>query len=521
MNEFGERINKSANKGAGREAFATGMSALGQVFAMMLKFVGKFGIFIGILIALALFVALGASWVGGVIGLVTAAPYISYFSPFSNAGNWLGFSNGFFLLGLPVAGLVLMFSRIFFKTRMPRWLGAGLFTFWIVNLFSAAMLGVVGSKGFRNSSTINQTIDLSRIESDTLHITSSNFIGENDDNVWIDGNGLKLEEDRLDFKGMVDIRVRRSENGRFSCSQAITARGSSSAEAAENASQTNFNVSVKGNTLHIPEGYSIPKGQKWRVQKVKINVEVPNGKCVVFDESIYGRAAADVELYSDENDRNYISHRPNKVFRMTEDGLVCLDCPKFGDKEYKSEEDFENFILEGNFTAEIRKTDDDGFSYRMEGTGTDAVKVVKTGDRITFTTNGKSAENVHIILEARVFTSLVADNTGLISIRGFEEGRASITAKGNSKIKANFDVSNLKVALSGPVSLEMDGEGDELNANLLNGAVLEAPNFQVERVDISAAENSRARVFASDEANTNADASSTVKVLGGAKEQNN
>jgi len=519
INEFGERINTSSRRGAGREAFATVMSALGQVFSMMVKMVGKFGVFIGIIVALALFLGLAASWVGGVVGLVTAAPYISYFSPFSNAGNWLGFSNGFFLLGIPIAGLVLTFSRVLFKTRTPRWLGAGLTAFWIVNLFSAITLGAFGAKDFRHGSTITQTIDLSNINSDTLRITAADMTNENGENLQIDGNGLSLEEDRLDFKGMVDVRVRRSENGRFVCAQAITARGATAVEASDNAAQTNFNVGVSGSTLRIPSGYSIPKGQKWRVQKVKINLEVPNGKCVIFDESIYGRAAADVELYADENGRNYISHRPGKVFRMTEDGLVCLDCPKFGDKEYKSEQNFENFIMEGNFTAEIRKSDDDGFSYRMEGTGTEAVKVVKTGDRITFTTNGKSAEKVHIILEARVFTSLVAENTGLVTIRGFEEGRASITAKGNSKIKANFDISNLKVALSGPVSLEMDGEGNELKANLSNGAVLEAPNFQLERADISASENSRARIFASDEVKSSADATSSIKVSGGAKEK--
>jgi phage shock protein C len=521
INNLGDRINKEGKyKGVGHGAISNGMTALGQAFTMMLRFLGKSGLLIGGLIAIVLFLALAASWIGGVVGLVTAAPYITYFSPYSNAGNWLGFSNGFFLLGIPIVGLVLTFSRVFLKTRAPRWLGPTLGIFWTFNLISAIGLGIFGAKGFRQSSTLTQTIDLSNIASDTLRITADQIIGDSDDSFWIDGTGVHTGDDeKLNIKGMIDIRVKRSEGGRFVCTQAITARGATNIEASENAARTNFNVTVDGSTLHVPNGYSIPKGQKWRVQQVKINLEVPNGKCVVFDENIYERAAADVELYADDNDRNYISRRPGKIFCMTEDGLLCADCPKFGDKAFKSERDFENFILEGNFTAEIRKSEESGFSYKIEGAGADAVKVVKTGDRITFTTNGKPANNVHLILEAQVFTSLIADNTGLVTIRGFEEGRASITAKGSSQVKGNFDVSNLKVVLSGPSRLELDGEGNELDAVLSGGAVLEAPAFRLERANMVASDGSRATVTVSDRVKKVSDASSVIKVIGNAEEE--
>lgn len=519
VNEFGDRINGGAVRSSGRNAVANGLSILGQIFAMMLKFIGKFGLVVIFVLGIVLFLALAVSWVGGVFGLVTAAPYISYFSPFSNAGNWLGFTNGFFLLGIPVVGLLLTFSRVLLKTQPPRWLGPTLGLLWFVNFLSALGLGISGARAFRQSSTLTQTVDLSGINSDTLYVVSSNSV-LNDNDLNVDGSGIHLEENHLNFKGMADIRVRRSENGRFLCSQTLTARGASSGEAAQNAAETNFNVTVSGNRLYVPTGYSIPEGKKWRVQKVRVNLEIPNGKCVVFDEHIYERAAADVELYSDDNDRNYISQRPGKVFRMTEDGLVCTDCPKFGDKQYKSERNYEDFILEGNFSTEIRKSDEDGFFYSIEGPGSENVKVIKTGNHITVTSNGKPADKVNVILNAQVFTSLVADNAGPVTIRGFEEGRASITAKGSSKIKASFDVSRLTIRAAGGSVIELTGQGEEINVNLSNGAVLDALSFQTKRAEISASDRSNAQIFASDEANSKKDETSTVKVTGGAENNN-
>ena len=96
-----------------------------------------------------------------------------------------------------------------------------------------------------------------------------------------------------------------------------------------------------------------------------------------------------------------------------------------------------------------------------------------------------------------------------------------VSAKGASHIKAYFDCNDLDVVLSGKCSLELDGRGHDLTVNLVDGAVLEAPNFRVSDVDISASDGSRARVYASDNAKVKTDAESKVKVDGGADMEEN
>ena len=61
VNEFGDRINGGAVRSSGRNAVANGLSILGQIFAMMLKFIGKFGLVVIFVLGIVLFLALAAA----------------------------------------------------------------------------------------------------------------------------------------------------------------------------------------------------------------------------------------------------------------------------------------------------------------------------------------------------------------------------------------------------------------------------------------------------------------------------
>jgi hypothetical protein len=139
---------------------------------------------------------------------------------------------------------------------------------------------------------------------------------------------------------------------------------------------------------------------------------------------------------------------------------------------------------------------------------------------MTITTNGKTVgPQVKIWIEAPVFTDLLADNSGEITIRGFDEGRAVIAARGSSRILGYFDAENLEAHLNGPCSLELFGRGAELDASLSDGARLLAAAWRVDRVDVSAYNGAQARVFARENAQIDHDPESTVKLEGGARRE--
>ena len=522
MNEFGSDPKKGTSPGA--NAMNKGVNAIGTIFGFMLRFIAKFGVFIVMLIGFALFIALAVSWVAGIWSLMVAAPYVDYFSPYSSSMTWLGFSNIFFLLGIPIVVLCLVFARILFKVRAPAWLRTGLGIVWGISLFSFISLVGVAAKEYRHSGSVTSDIDLSGIRSDTLRVEGFKELNPNDyEDFWFnrDNDGVRMGENSMEVNGPIEVRVRRSDSNQFRCTQIVRAQGTSNMEAQENASQIQYMVSTSGNVLRIPTSYNISKGKKWRVQRIRLNIEVPEGKSIVFDDKIYRYSASDLDNYSDDNRENYISREPDRVFRMTGDGLICTSCPQMGDRNYRSGRSYEKFIFEDKISAEIRQGDE--FRVEIEGSDADKDKIqkIQSGDKITFTTNGKKLDGpVHVLIQTRTFTSLHADDTGEITIRGFEEGQAGITAKGNSVIRAYIDSRSLNVTLSGNATLDLTGRGDELDVNLTDASVLESTNWRAESGEIYASETARARVFVKDRVLVVSTGSSNVKVDGGAEVRN-
>jgi len=513
-----ERLSQKVNqgvKGANTPGLSHFVATVGHVFAFLIRMFVKFGLLIAILIVAALFIALLVSWASGIFTLATMAPFVGYLSPFSSGATWLGFANIFFLFGIPILGLCITFSKTLFKVKTPRYLGAGLTMFWVLNVICSFAFVTMTVKEFSQSGSVSKNVDLSDMNSDTLRcVTSAGGSEENDFHVsWFESDNLRLSDDRLELDGPVEINVQRSTSGRFECTQTIRAHGPTNSNAAENASQTEYSVTSMGNTLQIPTSYSIMKGRKWRVQEVRITLGIPVGKFVVFGDRINNYVNGNVD-YSEPEDHNSIHDNPKQMYRMTQDGLACVSCPQFGDNDYREDRDYEKFILEGNFETEIRQGDD--FKIRIDGPA-GAIRRIRTGDKLTLTTTDTTGRSrVKVYIETPVFTSLHADNTGEVTIRGFEEGEARISARGRSRIKAYLDSRHLDLSLSGKCSLELTGKGNDLDVNLNDGATLDAINWRTDEAEISASTGSKARLNVRNNARVNADNSSEVKVDGGA-----
>jgi Putative stress-responsive transcriptional regulator len=521
VNEFGADAAKKGGAAA-PHAVSTGVTAIGQVFGFLLRFIAKFAALIILLIALAIFFSLGAAWIGGIATLLVGAPYVEYFSPLSSGWTWFAAVTLFFLLGIPAIALVMFFSKLLFKTRTPSWASGTLTALFVLSVIAAFSVIPFAAREYSHSSSVTKNIDLSGLRSDTLRVAAApNWFGDAglDDNFNFNEDDVRLNDEGLEMKCPLEIRVVPSRDGRFRATQVIKAQGASSMQAQENADQVIYGLAFRDNTLLLPKSYKIPQGKKWRVQRVRINIEVPTGSHITFDEKIHSYAGADLDEYDDANKKNYISRRPGRVFRMGTKGIICTDCPNIGDRGYRSDRNYEHFILEGDFVTEIRQGDE--FRVEIDGPSTDKDKVqkIQTGDKITFTTNGKPTNgSVKIYIETPTFTSLHSDGPGEVTIRGFDEGNANITASGNSRIRAYMDVSSaFEIALSGKASLDLTGNGDYLEASLSDNAVLEAANWTARRVEISASDAAKARVFAKDDALILSKGQSSIRVDGGAE----
>ena len=520
---LGEKVNEFSNTAkkksgvAGHNAangLANVLNVIGSVFAFVVKFFAKFGLLILIILAVAFFISLVVGWIGSFWGIMAAAPYLSYFSPFSDGTTYLATTSIFFLLAIPAIGLALLFARLLMKFKIPKWVGATMGIVWAVNLAFAIILGAFTAQSFRQSRTLTQGVSLSGLNSDTLRVEYMTEPELSNYDHFFDGDGLRIIDDNLQITTSPDVKVKPSNRGDFECIVNVTARGSNSRDAMENAQQVMFKPVLVGNVLKIPNYISIPNGKKFRAQRMNLVILVPPGKFIVFGEEINNHTW-NSEYARGEDYR--ISNYPNKPFRMTNDGLVCADCPNFGSSDYQDYSNYDNFILEGPFETEIRKGD----RFKMNiSDPSDALDIIRAGDKLTITAkDGSSSAKVKVLIETPVFTDLYANNSGNVTIRGFEEGRANITARGTSQIKGYFDSNYLSISQSGPCRIQLFGKGDELEADLSDAATLEAGAYRAERVRVDASNGSNANVHSNQRAKIKNDASSHVTIEGGGEKE--
>jgi phage shock protein PspC (stress-responsive transcriptional regulator) len=496
---------KRTGKGA-TNAVHTGISAIGRAFALLIRFFVKFMGLIAIIIAIVLFLSLASTWIAGIWAMFVAAPFISYFSPFSNAGTWLAFTNILFLIGIPVLGLGLLFTRIVFKTSTPGWASTGLTVLWVLNLISAFALSSVGVQEYRREGSFIKRIELDNMGSDTLRVEgirmNSNFEGD-----WRDFNGNISD---MEFDNSVNIVVERSKSGRFECSQTVTARGSSREKASEYAENIIFNISADRNHLRIPTGFALSESGKWRAQHIEILISVPEGKYICFDEFINDRVSTGSEGYSYKNDNNYFSRKPDRIYVMTRDGILCTDCPKMGDRGYSPDRTYGEFIFDSGLEAEIIESEE--FSFRFEG-NPDDVETIESGDKITFKGKSKrSSDKVKIIIETPEFNSLYALSGSIVTIRGFNVFEASVVARDGSIIKGFLDARDrLEIILSDGSIMDLTGKGGDLNATLTDGSILNANGWFAENARVSASDGSIAKVHSRNNPEVSGDSSGKVE----------
>jgi hypothetical protein len=136
----------------------------------------------------------------------------------------------------------------------------------------------------------------------------------------------------------------------------VRARGKTESDAQENAQNAGFRCDLSQNVLYVPKSIIVPKGQKWRVYDIDLSIDVPVGKYIVFKEGINKHITA-ADFNKRLNNSNRIFSNPGAVYKMTEDGLVCITCADYGAGKMDLDDDVENFDIEGPIELEIIKSD--------------------------------------------------------------------------------------------------------------------------------------------------------------------
>jgi phage shock protein PspC (stress-responsive transcriptional regulator) len=303
MQTWGEEVKTSAQELGGKaKAFANtrgkefgaevsqGGRRVGNSVAHVLGVLVKaFVLFIAGSIAFGLFLALIAVVFGGGMAMGSAKQHILNFflDGFWQHAFFWGTAVFFFLV--PFVAFITWLVRRIMKIRSRRhYLGyifGGLWTLGVICLLSLIFSLVRdAAKGDR----LEQPMTISQPANGKLLVTVAEPAIRYSGDLWfVDDNdaGWDLTEDTMKLSD-VRIRVVQSEDSTYSVNLQRYSRGGSRAAALARASKIQYPLNSRDSVLQLGSGFAIDRESKYRGQRLVVEIRVPVGKKIYFDQSV-------------------------------------------------------------------------------------------------------------------------------------------------------------------------------------------------------------------------------------------
>ena len=158
---------------------------------------------------------------------------------------------------------------------------------WTIGWIVATLFAVSIGKDHRKDEIVDQPIVISQPANGKMTVTVSepalSYTGQFD---WINnGEGWDLTEDTMKLSN-VDFGFKKSEDSAFHVVLRRFSFGRSKADAETRASKIGYNIVSKDSVLDIGNGFSIDRNSKFRWQHVLVEIRIPVGKKIRFDNSV-------------------------------------------------------------------------------------------------------------------------------------------------------------------------------------------------------------------------------------------
>jgi phage shock protein PspC (stress-responsive transcriptional regulator) len=329
----------------------------GKMMGSEIKTVAKRGgrslgdVIIFLVKAFAYFI-IGCVSFGMVVGLFALAVVSVGFFPLKDFlltegwQNALAWGTLLFFIAVPVIGIITWIIRRLTKMKSNRKiLRASFISLWIVGWFCFISLIASISKDFKSINNVNeQDVFLNNPGVSKLQLTTNSPLKNT-----YRYNSFRIEpfeawdEDTVTVKN-IEIKIIKSSNDSFRVTMLKIANGRTKRFADTLANLIQFNVEQKDSMLIFDKGIAINRKDKFRNQRVVINVYVPVGKQIRIDRSV-GWGNNNVRFDGPWNNGDYFIDRDdeeggwesNVDYIMRADGLHTLDGRRAADYDNDEE----------------------------------------------------------------------------------------------------------------------------------------------------------------------------------------
>lgn len=381
-----ENVSDSLKKKRDRRRDSRARSGIQEFIDVIGKIIVAFFTIIGKFIGVILIIVSVATIIGLVIGLFTAgtadfmgADWIFdddfVFRNVTTVPIWIVSLILLILIGVPF--LMLFFLGLFIisgKTKiLSRTAKLVLLGVWLIALLSAIFIGVKHGAEFARDAHVIETKEYIAAPLDTLSIKMAD--NENLSNYYtfrhrsgftrvIDEN----DNDRL-YSNDVSLYFKKTDSTESYVKIKKEASGRSRLVAKGNAEKIQYNFSQAGNDLSFDGYFLLDNKVPYRNQDVRVTMYVPVGQVFYLDESTRSFLG-----WIDTTNDMYRRDMPEHYFKMTDQGLECLDCKDDDRSTEEDEEEKDGVKL---------NLDKDGIEIKVSDDGEKAeIKVDENGVRI-------------------------------------------------------------------------------------------------------------------------------------------
>ena len=303
-------------------------NAIGMLFKIFFLFIAGVFAFIALMVLIGLMVA----------GTIAYPLKDFFFESGQNLALWGTLI--LFLLVPVVAIFVWVIRKISGSKRRNPYLGYTFGSLWLLGWVSVTFLVAGITRNFRSDSFTESVLPVTQpANSKMIVMATEPPIRNSGTYPWFDGNsdeGFDLTEDSMRYSN-IKVRVEKSTDSNYSVKILKYSFGKNRKDAEQRAENILFNSNYKDSVLDLGSGLAISKKDRFRGQKVLVQIKIPVGKKIRIDESVanrfnpfeirinrsskYNRYRSDFDVDFDD----YFDYDTNVDYIMTEDGLRKLD----------------------------------------------------------------------------------------------------------------------------------------------------------------------------------------------------
>jgi phage shock protein PspC (stress-responsive transcriptional regulator) len=316
---------------------------------------------------------------------------------------------------------------------------------------------------------------------------------------------LRLNEVGYDDYDVTDLTLRGYEGNELKLVQRFGAQGNTRKVAIENAKMVTYQVQQNDSLLVFDSNITFEQNALFRAQRLDMDLFIPYDQPFTIEEEMWQIIDNVYEI------RGYIYGNMTHTWKMTRGGMECISCEEHRSSLHEAAHDqfgLANFnavdieglldvrITQGNeYAVELDGPEEERRRYELFVDGKTLVVDFKNNDKFFWNKRYRTDSELKLNITMPSLEKLEARGAGKIVFRGFNEEDLEVKLLGAVVVDGTVDARNVNISMTGASFLDLNGEGDFLEADITGACGLRAYGFEVNHAIIEAHGASTAKVF--------------------------